>query len=174
MVDGESDPLEPCREPTVDDLVNIARELNSRKVAYVIVGGFAIIRAGNTRSTFDLDILIDSEASNIKLALESLMILSDGVASQVKPTEVEEYKVVRIADEITVDLMASACGISFRNAKMEIEWHEIDGVPIPFASPKLLWWTKQTDREKDKFDLLFLAELFRRHGLSVPPPPLSE
>ena len=132
-----------------------------------------MIHAGNTRSTFDLDILIDSETENTQLALDSLMILEDGAAATVEPTEVAEYTVVRICDEITVDLMASACGITFEEAKSEIQWHEIQGVPIPFASPKLLWWTKQTYREKDKFDLHFLARLLQKNGSPVPPPPLN-
>ncbi|MGD1977804.1 MAG: hypothetical protein PVJ98_00280 [Akkermansiaceae bacterium] len=173
MDEEESPSLEPCREPRLEDLLNIARELNSRSVSYVIVGGFAIIHAGNTRTTFDLDILIDSSPENTQLALDALTILEDGAAKSVAPTEVEDYTVVRIADEITVDLMASACGVTFDEAKHEIQWHNIQGIPIPFASPKLLWWTKQTYREKDKFDLMFLSDLFRKEGSPVPPPPLT-
>jgi hypothetical protein len=90
-----------------------------------------------------------------------------------EPQEIAEYTVVRIADEITVDLMASACGVTFEEAKAEIQWHTIQDIPIPFASPKLLWWTKQTYREKDQFDLMFLSELFKKDGSPVPPPPLS-
>jgi len=36
---------------------------------------------------------------------------------------------------------------------------ELAGVPIPFASPRLLLRMKQTGREKDALDLLFLREL---------------
>ena len=139
----------------------------------MIVGGFAVIHAGHTRATFDLDILLDSDPHNTRLALDSLMILEDGAAGSVEPTEIAEYTVVRICDEITVDLMASACGVTFEEAKGEIIWHEIQGVPIPFASPKLLWWTKQTYRDKDAFDRSFLAELLTKQGSTVPPPPLN-
>ena len=37
------------------------------------------------------------------------------------------------------------------------------GVNIPFATPKLLWRLKQTYREKDAVDRLFLAELLKNH-----------
>jgi len=39
-----------------------------------------------------------------------------------------------------------------------------EGVNIPFATPKLLWRLKQTHREKDALDRLFLAELLKNHA----------
>jgi hypothetical protein len=40
-------------------------------------------------------------------------------------------------------------------------WREVDGVRIPFASPQLLWRMKQTHREKDIPDRLFLRKLLQ-------------
>ena len=37
-----------------------------------------------------------------------------------------------------VDLMRSACGISYEKASRMTDEVEIDGVPIPFASTRLL------------------------------------
>jgi hypothetical protein len=56
-----------------------------------------------------------------------------------EPGEVEKYTVVRVADEILVDLMAKASGIDYAEASQSMVIHEINGVPIPFASPELLW-----------------------------------
>ena len=52
----------------------------------------------------------------------------------------------------------------------------LDGVPIPFASPRLLWRMKApTHREKDALDLLFLRQWFAERGEQPPavggPPP---
>ena len=63
---------------------------------------------------------------------------------------------MRVADEIVVDLMLSACGISYQDAKNGIETVTIQGVPIPFASAKLLLQMKRTNREKDAMDRVFL------------------
>ncbi len=63
---------------------------------------------------------------------------------------------MRVADKILVDLMLSTCGISYEEAKGEIEWMEIDDVPIPFATAPLLLKMKQTGREKDTLDCMFL------------------
>lgn len=40
-----------------------------------------------------------------------------------------------------------------------IEEAEIEGIRIPFANPELLLKTKQTVREKDEIDCLFLKRL---------------
>ncbi len=45
---------------------------------------------------------------------------------------------------------------------------ELDGVPIPFASPELLLRMKDTYREKDKLDRAFLTQLVARRGGSEP------
>lgn len=75
-----------------------------------------------------------------------------------KEDDLDEYGVVRIADEIVVDLMLSACGVRYDDAVSEIESVVIQGVPIPFASAKLLLRTKQTCRNKDIPDRIFLEE----------------
>jgi hypothetical protein len=69
-----------------------------------------------------------------------------------------------VADEIVVDLMLSACGVTYADASGEIEERDINGVAIPFASAKLLLRMKQTYREKDIPDRLFLEEKLRRES----------
>jgi hypothetical protein len=89
--------------------------------------------------------------------------------NELQPGEVSRYSVVRVADEIVVDLMGSACGIGYREASKDIIHREIDGVRIPFASHRLLWKTKaRTHREKDRADLAFLRRYFAERG--EPPP----
>jgi hypothetical protein len=63
---------------------------------------------------------------------------------------------VRVSDEILVDLMISACGIDYAEASKSIEVAEVAGVPIPFADVHLLLRMKQTHREKDAEDRVFL------------------
>jgi hypothetical protein len=64
--------------------------------------------------------------------------------------------VVRIADEVVVDLMISACGVTFNERSSEIATFTIKDVKIPFASAKLLLRMKRTFREKDEADRMFL------------------
>ncbi len=74
---------------------------------------------------------------------------------------------VRVGDEFVVDLLRQACGIRYDEASKDITMTEIAGVIIPFASPELLWRTKQTHREKDALDRTFLAELLTKKGIKL-------
>lgn len=157
------------RAPERADVVKLCRELNRNEAEYLIVGGFAIIQAGYPRTTGDVDILLETSPENeakVFLALESL---PDRAVRELKPGEVSQYAVVRVADEITIDLMASACGIDYAGAKDQIVIRVIDDVPIPFASPELLWRMKcHTHREKDAPDLEFLKHWFAANGRPIP------
>ena len=114
---------------------------------------------GFNRGTEDIDLLVDKVASNISLLKKALSILPDNAVREVINTDIEEYGVVRVADEVVVALTGSACGIDFKSAESQIEWHELEGVKIPFASAELMLKTKQTLREKDEIDRLYLRRI---------------
>ncbi len=61
-----------------------------------------------------------------------------------------------------VDLMIRASEIDYAAARESVLLVDVRGVPIPFASPELLYRMKQTLREKDKLDLLFLSALLQK------------
>ncbi len=164
MADEIPDSLEASRAPTDEDLARLAARLNELGVKYVVIGGFAIMRAGLARSTMDIDLLVDTATENDALVRKALEILPDGAVKELISGEIERYNVVRVCDEITVDLMARACGLRYEDVKHLIEFEEYQGVTIPFASPALLWKTKQTFREKDAWDRSFLEKLLIERG----------
>ncbi len=157
------------RVPEQADLVALCRELNSRGARYLVCGGFAIMQAGYPRLTGDIDLLVDASLENEALVFAALEILPDKAVLQLDPGDVAKYVVCRVADEVLVDLMGSASGIEYAEAAKQIVLIEIDGVPIPFASPLLLWRMKRhTHRVKDQPDLLFLRQLFEADGITPP------
>ena len=163
-MEDEPDDAERTRPPLMGDLVGICRELNRRSVNYIVIGGMAINIHGFIRNTEGIDLLIKTEEANERKILEVLSLLPDGAAKELRPGEVADYVVVRVCDEITVDLMAKACGHDYESAKNLISPVVVDGVTIPFASPILLWKTKQTFREKDQIDRVFLRKLLEDRG----------
>lgn len=166
--DGEASEVGP-RPPLEDDLAVLCRRLNELGARYVVVGGFAIIRSGFARTTGDIDLLIDINLQNEALVYKALEELPDKAVLQLDPGDVGNFVVVRIADEVVVDLMRSAAGIDYAEASRDIVIEEVQGVRIPFASPQLLWRMKRhTHREKDAQDLVFLRELFAKHGITPP------
>jgi hypothetical protein len=160
--------LEP-RQPTVEDLRDLCHELNRRGAKYLVIGGFAIRAANYNRSTMDIDLLVAADLENEAKVFSALATLPDNAVSELQPGELQKYKIIRVGDEIVVDLLASAGGIDYAEAAKNIVIREIDGVPIPFASPQLLWRMKVvTHREKDAGDLFFLRQWFAERGEAPP------
>ena len=148
------------RPPDENDLVSLARELNRLGARYAVIGGVAINRLGFVRATQDIDLLIAQDMANQRLVRQALDILPDKAVREIGPDEdLAAWVVVRVNDEITVDLMTEASGICFEEAAQEIDWVEIQGVRIPFASAKLMLRFKQGSlREKDVMDRKFLEQ----------------
>ena len=157
------------REPSVEDLVNLCRHLNQEQANYIVIGGFAMRAIGYDRRTMDVDLLVDKDLENETKIYRALESLPDKAVLELEAGEIARYSVVRVADEIVVDLMHAACGIEYREAFGDIVYREIDGVKIPFASPHLLWKTKaNTHREKDGADLAFLRRYLSERGEAIP------
>ena len=93
----------------------------------------AVIQAGFPRATADIDLLVDVDVENQERVRRALMKLPDRAVRDMAAGDLERYAVVRVADEIVVDLMKAACGIAYEEACREIDVVELDGVPIPFA-----------------------------------------
>ena len=161
-MDSQSEPeREVTRVPTDADLVSLAREFNRLGVAYVVVGGFAINRLGFVRATEDIDLLIARDLANQALVKRALEILPDRAIRELGGEDIALWVVVRVNDDITVDLMIEACGVRFEDADGGIETEVIDGVAVPFAGAELMLKMKQSPREKDAADRSFLQQLIR-------------
>lgn len=151
----------PPRTPEQTDLAKLAAALNAQSARYIVVGGMAVIQQGFLRATEDIDLLIERSRDNQAKVRKALEILPDKSVREMNESDLDEYLVVRIADEIVVDLMLSACGVTYDDAVNDIELKVVDGVPIPFASANVLLKMKQTYRDKDIPDRIFLEEKLR-------------
>ena len=104
---------------------------------------------------------------NESRVFEALRSLPDQAVNRLDPGDVERFSVVRVGDEIVVDLMKSGCGVDYADAIRDAVYREVEGVRIPFASPAILWRMKQTHREKDVADRFFLRKLLEAQGIRV-------
>ncbi|MBI2343998.1 MAG: hypothetical protein HYV02_06675 [Deltaproteobacteria bacterium] len=155
------------RAPEVEDLVKLCAALNAADVRYVLIGGFAVILHGAVRGTKDIDLLVDASSDNVHAIKRAMSALPDNAVAAVADTDIQHYQVVRVADEIVVDLMACACGIDYAQALMDgIETVTIENVSIPIASKPLLIKMKNTFRDSDKSDVSWLTMLLKeeQHG----------
>jgi hypothetical protein len=145
------------RAPELEDLVSICRSLNREGVRYLLIGGFAVILHGLVRTTKDIDLLLDPSEENIRKVKRALGILPDNAVALIADDEVGKYRVVRVADEIVVDLMADACGVTYAEAVAEgIDRRRLGDVEIPIAKKEVLLRMKDTLRDSDRSDAGFL------------------
>ena len=150
--DGQS-----SRPPTLDDVVALCRSLNREGVRYVVIGGVAAILHGALRGTKDIDLLVDPSVENVRALKRAMAYLPDNAVAEVADEDVATYQVVRVGDEILVDLLASACGIRYEDAaRGGIEHLRIDGEIVPIASKETLILTKDTVRPSDRMDVELL------------------
>jgi predicted nucleotidyltransferase len=149
------------RLPEIEDLVRICRSLNDAGARYLLIGGFAVIAHGLGRTTKDIDFLVDDAPENIARVKIGLDILADQAAREIDDGDVRRYTVVRVADEILVDLLGRACGVSYSDAIADAEIVELGGVTIPLVSKRTLIRTKDTVRPSDHADRQFLEALLR-------------
>jgi hypothetical protein len=153
------------RAPHVQDLISLCQALNRESARYLLIGGFAVILHGFVRSTKDVDFLVDPSEENIRAVKRALSTLPDNAAALLADDEVLRYPVVRVADEIVVDLLATACGITYEEAVQSgIESFRIQDVEIPVASKELLIRMKDTVRESDAMDVRFLLLRIEEEG----------
>ncbi len=162
-MDDRDDPAY-ARAPEPEDVVRICRALNDAGARYVLIGGFALIAHGATRFTKDIDLLVDDEPDNIARVKRALAVLADNAVANVADHDVRDHIVVRVADEIVVDLMGKACGLSYSDAMADVERIDLGGVIVPVASPATLIRMKNTYRPQDRIDREYLEALIRRRG----------
>ena len=103
----------------------------------------------------------DSE-ENLKRVIAALSEMEDGAAKELTPRDLLENVIVKIADEVEVDVSRSAWRISFNDAIGSALKVEIDGVDVPYVDLKTLIATKETPRERDRADIVGLKRLLEQ------------
>jgi hypothetical protein len=106
-----------ARAPEPEDVARLCRALNESNARYVLIGGFALIAHGAGRFTKDIDLLVDDAPDNIARIRQALAILPDNDVAAVADLDVRNYQVVRVVDEIVVDLTGLACGLSYADSR---------------------------------------------------------
>jgi hypothetical protein len=156
---GDAGDVPEVRPPTIDDIRRICRALDEAGARYVLIGGFAVVLHGGLRTTKDIDLLVDPEPANIERLKRALSVLEDDAAREIDPADLRRYSVVRVADEVLVDLLASACGVTWNDAQRSAVRMDLEGTPVIVADVETLIRTKRTVRPSDAADRAWLESL---------------
>lgn len=145
-----------------DPLALVCNLLNRHQAQYLVVGGQACILHGLVRTTEDVDILIAESEENYERVIAALSEMEDHAARELTPADLRDHVVVKVADEVEVDVSRRAWKVSYADAVGSSLSTDIEGVLIPYASLDMLIKSKDTYREQDKADLLKLKQLAER------------
>ena len=143
-------------------LLRVCELLNEAGARYLVCGAQACILHGLVRTTEDVDILVEPTEENCQRVIEGLSKLADGAACELTPKDILENVVVKIADEVEVDVSTRAWRVTYADAIGTAREAVVEGVRIPFLSLDSLIASKETYREQDASDRLRLLELKRR------------
>jgi hypothetical protein len=132
--------------------------LNSNKVEYLVVGGYAVIHHGYVRTTGDIDIWIAANPTNarkIEKAIRSLGFNPPWLKSELflKPGSV-----LRIGEEpLKFEIINEIDGVNFADCYARRITTEVAGLPVDIISLDDLKVNKKASgRNKDLADLDYL------------------
>ena len=146
----------------MNPLARVCSLLNKHKANYVVVGGQACILHGHVRTTEDVDILVEDNDENFRRVISALSELPDHAAAELTPADLRDNVVVKVADEVEVDVSRSAWKVTYEEAIKTVQHTTVDNVDIPYAGLDVLIASKETYREQDRADLVRLKDLARR------------
>src|SRR5437867_4681249 len=134
-------------------LLHLCSLLNKHSAKYLIVGARACWLHGYVRATMDVDILIPEDPANHARVIAALSELEDGAARELVPEDLVNNVVVKVADEIEVDVSTRAWKVSYADAAPRALKTTIDGIEIPYVDLVTLIKTKETYRDQDRVDV---------------------
>lgn len=167
------------RYATWDDAFELAAKLEQHGVDYVYTGGYALNFNGIVRQTKDLDIVVKDTPENNRRWTKALgeflpEVKGDLEENAASPFHIEthddgtrEAAPLRIVDRIVIDVMPSACGMSYDD--LEQHSHRIKTAlgPIRVLDLEGLLLTKQGIRSKDIADKENIIIVMREIGMSA-------
>ena len=140
-------------------LLRVCSLLNRYKTRYLIVGARACSLHGYIRATTDVDILVPEDLENHGRLIAALSELEDHAAAELTPQDFIDNVVVKIADEVEVDVGTRAWTISYAHAVGTALKTTIQDVEIPYLDLQTLIASKRTQRDQDQVDIQRLLSL---------------
>lgn len=145
-------------------VVRVCQLLNESGAKYLICGAQACILHGLIRTTEDVDILVEATEENCQRVIDGLARMEDGAARELTPRDIIENVVVKVADEVEVDVSTRAWKVTYAEALSGSRQVMVEGISIPFLGLDSLIASKETYREQDGVDRLHLLALKQLEG----------
>ena len=149
-----------------DEHLEILRRLLAHNVDFMIIGGYAVIHHGYSRTTGDMDIWLKPDNDNkerLIAALTDVGFDDDGLQA-VKAFDFTMHHIFSLSIEPQpVEFLTHISGIDYTTAAKQISSFPMDDISVPFIHLNHLVLSKMsTGRAKDKADVEELQKLMKK------------
>jgi hypothetical protein len=137
------------------DFKDFLKLLNSRKVKYLLIGGYAVAYHGYSRATADMDLWIAIEPENAKSLVAALSEFGFAADTLEPGLFLQEGKIVRMGvPPLRIEILTTISGVSFSECYRDRVLGKFDEVYVPIISLQHLKTNKKASgRFKDLSDL---------------------
>lgn len=148
-----------AQKPLPEDFRDFIESLNSNKVEYILIGGWAVGLHGNPRTTKDIDFLVENSSRNIKRLQKALYKFG------APPVDEDHFKtpgnVYRMGRHpMQIDVLSHAIGIDTAKCIKNAEIIIVDKISIKVISfNDLIESKKATGRLQDMADVEKLIKI---------------
>ena len=147
-----------------EEFLKLIKAFENQKVAYLIVGGFAVNKYGYRRHTGDLDIYLQDTVINRENLINALEEMSYGRFEELRNTPIiAGYCEILMDNGMYADLMTDMKGLQKENFQTYFEMATLDvinEIPIRFLHFNHLIENKRaTGRNKDLLDIEELEKI---------------
>lgn len=142
------------------DFKDFLKLLNSKKIEYLLIGGYAVGYYGYPRATADMDIWIAIGKENAKKVTAAIKIFGMDIPDLKESLFLEPGKIIRMGNPpIRIEVLTKISGVDFKQCYARRKETLIDGIRVKIISFKdLLKNKKASGRHKDINDLENLKE----------------
>ncbi len=117
------------------DFKELLQLLNSKRIEYLVVGGYAVALYGYPRATGDIDIWIAISKDNAQKTVSALREFGFDVPELKEELFLEKGKNIRMGEPpIRIEILTSIDGVEFPGCYKNKNTLTIDGIEINFIS----------------------------------------
>ena len=129
--------------------------LNSKRIEYLLIGGYAVGYYGYPRATADMDIWIAISKENARKVTEAMKDFGVNTPALSEGIFLEPGKIIRMGyPPIRIEVLTEISGVNFKRCYVRRKEIKIDGIKIKMISlGDLLKNKKASGRHKDLNDL---------------------
>ena len=145
------------------DFQDFIKALNDSKVDYILVGGYAVILHGHSRTTGDMDIWVRKTKENYLRIIRAFDEFGMPLFDMTEKNFLFNDKIDVFSFGVppsSIDLMTDAKGLDFGDAFKNSSIHELEGIKVRVIHVNdLIKQKKAVNRPKDQNDIEHLKPL---------------